>query len=56
MIHDPVIMVMLLCMCGGGSIQALKAKESLNETDVDAAVKLYYSAFKSGAKASALKI
>ena len=35
--------------------QTLKSKPSLSETDVDAAVKIYYSAFKAGVKPAALK-
>lgn len=36
-------------------LKALKAKKELSETDADAAVKLYYQAFKAGVKPSQLK-
>jgi hypothetical protein len=36
-------------------LKALKGKKELSETDADAAVKLYYQAFKAGVKPAMLK-
>lgn len=36
-------------------LKSLKAKKELSETDADAAVKLYYQAFKAGVKPAQLK-